>query len=121
VAEVEPTPAGLAAPGRRLWQRVTEKYVLTATELAILEQICHTADELARLERAARRLRTLDLVVEGSTGQLKTHPLFDQLLRQRVVLGKLVEQLGLPDESTLPKPKVVPSRGPHGGTMRATS
>jgi hypothetical protein len=114
VTSVEPMPAGLAAPGKRLWQTVTSKYVCTPAELVLLEEACCGADELARLKRAAQALPPSDLVVEGSTGQLKTHPLFDQILRCRSVQIELLKQLSLPREA-LRGPKGVP----HARAARA--
>src|SRR4051794_36637094 len=120
MADVGPAPAGLAAPGRRFWEQVTTIYVLTAAELALAARAARLVDVLDRLERKASKLPDRELVVEGSLGQLKTHPLFDQILRADEALGRLLERLKLPSESALPKPQLVPSRGPHGGTSRAT-
>jgi hypothetical protein len=99
VTRFEAMPAGLAAPGKRLWESVTSKYVCTPGELVLLEEACCCADELARLKRAVRALRSSELVVAGSTGQLKTHPLFDQILRCRSVQIELMRQLSLPREA----------------------
>jgi hypothetical protein len=98
MAEVAPTPTELQAPDRRLWAAVSGKYVLTPTEMLILEEAARTADELARLERALRALRAADLVVEGSKGQLRAHPLLDEVRRHRALLDKLTAALNLPDE-----------------------
>jgi hypothetical protein len=67
MADVPPTPADLMAPGRRLWAAVVGKYVLTPTELLILEEAARTADELSRLERAVRNLSRM--TAAGSAGQ----------------------------------------------------
>jgi hypothetical protein len=89
-------PAGLRAPGRRLWLSVAVPYVLTAAEVEMLGQACRTADELDRLERAVRQLS--DLTTTGSTGQLKPHPLLEEVRRHRVLLERLTTALNLPDE-----------------------
>jgi hypothetical protein len=75
---------------------VANKYVLTAAELAMLEQACRTSDELDRLERAVRQLT--ELTVRGSTGQTKAHPLLEEVRRHRVLLERLTGALCLPNE-----------------------
>lgn len=90
-------PSGLKAPGKRLWASVADMYVLTASELAMLEQAARTVDEVDRLERAVRQLS--DLTVRGSTGQPKAHPLLEEVRRHRVLLERLTSALCLPDES----------------------
>jgi hypothetical protein len=89
-------PAGLKAPGKRLWLSVIGRYVLTAAEVEMLGQACRTADELDRLECAVRQLS--ELTVRGSTGQPKAHPLLEEVRRHRVLLERLTGALCLPDE-----------------------
>ena len=90
-------PTGLRAAGKRLWAAVAESFVLNPGELAMLEQACRTADELDRLERAVRALP--DLVTTGSTGQLKPHPLLEDVRRHRLLLERLTSALNLPDDT----------------------
>jgi hypothetical protein len=90
-------PTGLKAPGKRLWVAVAGLYILTPAELEMLGQACRTADELDRLERAVRALP--DLVTTGSTGQLKPHPLLEEVRRHRLLLERLTTALNLPDDS----------------------
>jgi hypothetical protein len=90
-------PTGLRAPGRRLWVSVAERYVLTASELEMLGQACRTCDELDRLEKAVRALP--ELVVSGSTGQPKAHPLLAEVRAHRQLLERLTTALCLPHES----------------------
>jgi hypothetical protein len=90
-------PTGLRAPGRRLWVAVAGLYVLTPAELQMLAEACRTADELDRLEKAVRALP--ELVVSGSTGQPKAHPLLEEVRRHRLLLERLTTALNLPDES----------------------
>jgi hypothetical protein len=89
-------PTGLKAPGKRLWVAVAGLYILTPAELEMLGQACRTADELDRLERAVRALP--DLVTTGSTGQLKPHPLLEEVRRHRLLLERLTGALNLPDD-----------------------
>ena len=88
-------PAGLRAPGRRLWHSVIPELVLTPGELELLRQACKTTDEVDRLEKAVRALP--DLVVAGSMGQPRMHPLLNELRLHRSLLDKLVGNLNLPD------------------------
>jgi hypothetical protein len=89
-------PSGLKAPGKRLWSAVAGLYVLTPAELANLAEACRTCDELDRLERAVRALS--ELVVNGSTGQPKVHPLLEEVRRHRLLLERLTSALNLPDQ-----------------------
>jgi hypothetical protein len=89
-------PSGLRAPGRRLWTAVAGLYVLTPAELAMLGEACRTADEVDRLERAVRALP--ELVVSGSTGQPKAHPLLAEVRAHRQLLERLTSALNLPDD-----------------------
>jgi Phage terminase, small subunit len=89
-------PTGLRAPGRNLWNAVAGAYVLTPAESAMLEQACRTADELDRIEKAVRQLDSL--ITTGSTGQLKSHPLLEEVRRHRVLLERLTSALCLPNE-----------------------
>ena len=93
--DVRPS-TGLKAPGRRLWLSVADKYVLTASEQEMLGQAFRTADELDRLERAVRALP--ELVVSGSTGQPKAHPLLEEVRRHRLLLERLCTALCLPND-----------------------
>src|SRR5687767_5940149 len=45
--------------------------------------------------RLEATLATVDVVVEGSTGQVRAHPLFGEVRGHRKVLGTLLWQLGL--------------------------
>jgi hypothetical protein len=90
-------PSGLKAPGRRLWAAVVVPYVLTPAELEMLGQACRTSDELDRLEKAVRALS--ELTTTGSTGQLKPHPLLEDVRRHRLLLERLTSALNLPDDT----------------------
>ena len=94
--EPSKAPTGLRAPGKLLWAAVIDKYVLTAAEVEMLGQACRTTDELDRLERAVRVLP--ELTTTGSTGQLKPHPLLEEVRRHRTLLERLTTALALPDE-----------------------
>ena len=89
-------PTGLRTAGKRLWWAVAGLYVLNPAETSMLEQACRTADELDRLERAVRALPSL--VVEGSTGQPRSHPLLAEVRAHRLLLERLTASLALPDD-----------------------
>jgi hypothetical protein len=115
MARSERAPTALGAPGRRLWQRVTERYELTPAEMLILEESARTADEVARLERL---LRSADLVVRGSRGQPVAHPLLDEIRRHRGLLKSLTAALKLPAEPVAPTLRGLPG-GSRGGRPQA--
>jgi hypothetical protein len=98
MSEHEP-PDGLGASGQQLWNAVTTPYVLMPTEVTILVECCRTADELDRLERAVRELP--ELTTRGSTGQLRPHPLLNEVRAHRQLLERLTEALNLPDDTQL--------------------
>ena len=88
-------PAGLDAAGRKLWSNVVSKYDLAPHELHVLGAACETADTVARLNAALAEVGSL--VVEGSQGQQRPHPLLAEARLQRVALGQLLARLALPD------------------------
>jgi hypothetical protein len=75
---------------------VADKYVLTASELEMLGQACRTCDELDRLEKAVRALPELTTI--GSMGQIRPHPLLEEVRRHRQLLERLCSSLNLPDQ-----------------------
>lgn len=88
-------PEGLAPSGSRLWKDVTSAYELRPDELRVLESACRTTDMIVRLEGA---FDGQPMVVTGVGGQLKTHPIIQEVRAQRTVLACLLKQLRLPDE-----------------------
>ena len=92
-------PKGLDVTGRRLWKRVVSAYELRPDELVLLESACRTADLVVRLEAA---MEGQPLTVRGSMGQQREHPLLSEARQQRGLLARLLAQLKLPDEGTVP-------------------
>jgi hypothetical protein len=88
------TPEGLGEAGLQLWDEVVNVYELFPAELSLLAAACRTVDELAMIERA---MAHAPVVVVGSTGQPKVSGLFAEARAHRLVLGKLLEQLALPE------------------------
>jgi hypothetical protein len=95
MSDIEP-PAGLDAAGQRLWDSVMALYVLTPSELRVLEEACRTTDELTRIEEAIKELP--GLTVRGSVGQPKGHPLLEEARRHRMLLERLTGALALPND-----------------------
>ena len=89
------TPKGLDLGGKRLWKRIIGAYELRPDELILLESACRTADMVVRLEAA---MEGQPLVVKGSMGQAREHPLLSEARQQRGLLARLLAQMKLPDE-----------------------
>lgn len=90
-------PPGLAAAGRALWRAVVSAYVLRADEVALLAHACRTADLIAALQA---ELESAPVMVPGSQGQSRAHPLLTEVRGQRQLLAALLKQLGLPDTAS---------------------
>jgi hypothetical protein len=85
----------IGSAGERLRVAITAKYELRADELVILDQACAVLDVIGRLDA---ELVDAPLVVAGSVGQLREHPLLSESRQSRAALARLLGQLGLPDE-----------------------
>ena len=86
-------PVSLDIAGAALWRSVVTAYELSPAELAVLARCCRTVDVLARIDA---QLMDSDLVVEGSVGQLRAHPLLVVKADQERVLDALLRGLALP-------------------------
>jgi len=101
-----PAPTALGARGRKLWRAITAQYELRLDELVLLEEACRTLDDVERLRLA---LVGADLLVLGSAGQQRAHPLLGELRASRALLAQHFRQLGLPDlDAEVAKPKSAP-------------
>jgi len=89
-------PAGLRAPGRRLWDAILARYELRTDELEILEQAARTLDVIDELRLAVAREGA---TVPGSKGQPRVHPAAMEARQQRLVLASLLRGLGIPETS----------------------
>ena len=90
-------PAGLGAPGRKLWSEVTAAYDLRPDEERMLAAACRTATELDELEKA---LDKAPVVTEGSQGQVRPHPLFAEVRAHRLALRQLLVAVGIEEAGT---------------------
>lgn len=92
--KIPPAPAALGNRGRKAWRLITSTYELRTDEMIVLEEACRTLDDAERLRLA---LLGAALLVPGSAGQLRAHPLLTELRQSRALLAAHWRQLGLPD------------------------
>lgn len=87
-------PDDLGAPGRAFWEDLTTAYELDpGAEAALAHEAARITDELGRLVAA---LADAPMVVPGSAGQDRPHPLLDELRKHRQSLVTVVGALRLP-------------------------
>jgi hypothetical protein len=91
-------PAGLGERGRRFWDDVTATYALRADELELLVEAARILDLLARLEA---EVAAQPLVLPGSKGQARPHPLLSEQRQNQLALATICRQLGLPDHDAV--------------------
>lgn len=92
-----PTPYGLAAGGRALWEIITDEHDLDAPQLVQLHEACRAKDRLDLLDESLREGLDAAVLAQANT----TANLMKQLLAA----------LRLPDATTGKKPQY---RGPRG-------
>jgi hypothetical protein len=73
---------------------VTAAFDLDESASAVLVQACYTVDELADLRA---KLGEIEPVIESSQGP-RMHPLFAEVRARRLLLAKLIRDVGLPKE-----------------------
>jgi hypothetical protein len=102
-------PAALRARGKRFWTAVTGRWELSLVEIELLVEVCRHLDECEALQLAIRRDGA---TTKGSNGQVRAHPALAELRGARVVLGRLLAQLRLPDDlgDELPSPRTARAR-----------
>jgi hypothetical protein len=109
-------PAGLGAPGKRLWQSVVDVYELDEHEDRLLVEAARTVDLLDQLEAAVRR----DGPLVGTPQGQRAHPAAVEARQQRIALARLLAALRLPagsegDEAEGRRPqRRVGARGTYG-------
>ncbi len=105
-------PTGLKAPGRRLWDAVSETFEMAEHEAAQLAEACFVRD---RIDQLRRRVDTDGLMIGSSQG-LRLHPGIAEIRAQQLTLARILATLGVPslEEDALPT-----ARGVRGAyTMR---
>jgi hypothetical protein len=85
-------PDGLDDPGAAFWRDVHRDWSLRPDEEQLLLAACRTIDELARLETA---LHDASVVVRGSKGQDRAHPLVREIREHRLALKQLLGAAGI--------------------------
>jgi hypothetical protein len=123
---VTSAPEDLGPRGRAFWRATLDRWELTGPETELLTEVCRTLDEIDGL----REVLPAGLMSTGSTGQPVVHPALAQIRASRALVGRLLAQLQLPDETgaSLPSPAQiraskavqarwsrVPARSPRGG------
>jgi hypothetical protein len=89
-------PKGLGPAGKALWTSVLTRYWMDGEphKLAILEDICKTADRIAELEAG---MKDQPLTVLGAARQLTIHPLIAEIRAQQSHWSQLLKSLQLPE------------------------
>lgn len=88
-------PAGLGAAGRALWHSISGTYEVDPHEGEVLVQACRTADRVAALDAVVDAEGPM--VDDAKRGLSIAHPALVESRQQRVLLGRLLAQLRLPD------------------------
>jgi hypothetical protein len=86
-------PAGLARAGAALWRSILSDFELDKRELAILEQACRQADDIAGLDAL---IVDEGRMITGSRGQTRLAGAVTEVRQGRLALGKLLAQIALP-------------------------
>jgi hypothetical protein len=89
--QIPRSPAGLAAPGRRLWRAVHAKYSLSGPEVEVLAAACHFAD---RADAAAEVLKADGMTTADRYGTVRPHPMLAEERNARLSMARLLRQLG---------------------------
>lgn len=88
-------PRGLKAPGKKLWQEITEGFELSAAEFRLLEHACR---ELDLIDRIDRELANGSMFVQGYNGQPVSNPLLTEVRQHRSTYASLMNKLELPSD-----------------------
>jgi hypothetical protein len=88
---------------------VHETWLLSVDETELLIEVCRMLDTCDRLQTI---LDSDGVVTTGSMGQARVHPAVSELRGARVVLARLLAQLGLPDpaDAAMPSTSTVRAR-----------
>lgn len=89
-------PVGLRESGSALWASIVAPFELDPREQKVLEVACRQADLVADLEAL---LEEQGLTVVGSQGQPRLSPVPSELRQARLCLGKLLDQISLPNDA----------------------
>lgn len=103
-------PAGLKAPGKRLWASVLADFEVSEAEAAQLAEACFVRDRIAQLRAQVDK----DGLMIGSSQGPRLHPCIAEIRAQQLALARLLATLGVPPlaEDSLPASRGV--RGVYG-------
>jgi hypothetical protein len=108
-------PGDLRARGQAFWRAVDAGWVLNLDERELLVEVCHTLDTVEALQLVLDRDGVL---TTGSTGQTRVHPAVGELRASRVVLARLLGQVGLPDSTNTAMPSATTARARRAARAR---
>ena len=110
-----PAPKGLSKRGGAFWRRSLADYELSGPELELLVEVCRALDECEALAAVVERDGT---TTAGSRGQVVVHPALGELRQTRLMLGRLLAQLDMPDEAGAALPSSLQARGRQAASKR---
>jgi Phage terminase, small subunit len=87
-------PPGLRARGARFWQGTLTAFTLEAGEAELLAETCRALDLLDDLRAVIERD---GLTITTAADQPRMHPAVAELRSTRLLVGRLLAQLKLPD------------------------
>ncbi len=105
-------PDEFGPAGRRLRDAAQAHFSFDAAEAELLRTACRLVDQLDRLTEA---LDGADIMVQGSTGQPRPNPLFEEMRKHSETLAKVVAALGLPKDTAARSPSEL---GEHAAMER---
>lgn len=104
-----PTPAGLSAAGRRLWDNVLDEWDLDPTEFGLLREACLVVTRIDALEKLVGD----NFIVPGQKGNPAPHPAMVEARQQRMVLYRILDKLNIKEDARVAA-RNRPKRGPGG-------
>lgn len=89
-------PAKLGPRGTAFWRAVVDRYDLELDAVQLLVEVVRLLDVMDELAKDVAELGT---IVETAAGGAKLNPAVAELRASKAALGRLLAQLGLPDEN----------------------
>lgn len=100
-------PDDLEESGRALWTEIHSGWELGPHESRLLLEACRLADELDMIRQA---IREGPATVEGSKGQPRPSPLWEEARRHREQLSRLITALSFPADSGAESAPMTPAQ-----------
>lgn len=110
MSDTPSAPRGLKATGKGLWSWYASNFMLSEGELAVLRELCRTADGLDQLQAAVDR----DGVLAESSQGVRVHPALVELRQQRITFARLQAALKVDENEAADLPRVRAPRGVYG-------